>query len=77
MLAGILIIPGLATLWTAWDKFLLPAPPAPLPLIWSAKTRGRKLTGSIFGYASGTTQNIGPAYIRRWQKENAGQRVSR
>jgi Co/Zn/Cd efflux system component len=31
-LAGILLIPGLATLWTAWDKFLLPIPPAPLPL---------------------------------------------
>jgi Co/Zn/Cd efflux system component len=32
LLAGILLIPGLATLWTAWDKFLLPVPPAPLPL---------------------------------------------
>src|SRR5262245_27271805 len=32
VLAGILLIPGLATLWTAWDKFLLPTPPAPLPL---------------------------------------------
>jgi Co/Zn/Cd efflux system component len=31
-LAGILLIPGLATIWTAWDKFLLPVPPAPLPL---------------------------------------------
>jgi len=31
-LAGILFIPGLATLWTAWEKFLLPIPPAPLPL---------------------------------------------
>ena len=32
VLAGILLVPGLATLWTAWDKFLLPIPPAPLPL---------------------------------------------
>jgi Co/Zn/Cd efflux system component len=32
MLAGILLIPGFATLWSAWDKFLLPIPPAPLPL---------------------------------------------
>ena len=32
VLAGILLIPGLATLWTAWDKFVLPVPPAPLPL---------------------------------------------
>ncbi len=31
-LAGILLIPGLATLWTAWGKFLVPLPPAPLPL---------------------------------------------
>jgi Co/Zn/Cd efflux system component len=31
-LAGILFMPGLATLWTAWEKFLVPLPPAPLPL---------------------------------------------
>lgn len=31
-LAGILLIPGLATLWTAWVKFTAPTPPAPLPL---------------------------------------------
>jgi Co/Zn/Cd efflux system component len=31
-LAGILLIPGLATLWTAWGKFLSPLPPAPIPL---------------------------------------------
>ena len=27
-----MLITGLATLWTAWDKFLLPVPPAPIPL---------------------------------------------
>ena len=27
MLAGILLIPGLATLWMAWQKFSLPVPP--------------------------------------------------
>lgn len=32
VLAGILLIPGLATLWTAWQKFLAPLPPAPIPL---------------------------------------------
>jgi Co/Zn/Cd efflux system component len=32
VLAGILLVPGLATLWTAWDKFSLPVPPAPVPL---------------------------------------------
>jgi Co/Zn/Cd efflux system component len=31
-LAGILFIPGLATLWTAWEKFMVPLPPAFLPL---------------------------------------------
>lgn len=31
-LAGILLIPGLATLWTAWEKFMDPLPPAFLPL---------------------------------------------
>jgi Co/Zn/Cd efflux system component len=31
-LAGILLVPGLATLWTAWHKFLIPVPPAPVPL---------------------------------------------
>ena len=31
-LAGLLLVPGLATLWTAWDKFSVPVPPAPLPL---------------------------------------------
>jgi len=31
-LATILLVPGLATLWTAWRKFAAPAPPAPLPL---------------------------------------------
>ena len=32
VLAGILLVPGLATLWTAWHKFLAPIPPAPLAL---------------------------------------------
>jgi Co/Zn/Cd efflux system component len=32
VLAGILLIPGLATLWTAWEKFKMPVPPSPLPL---------------------------------------------
>jgi Co/Zn/Cd efflux system component len=31
-LAGILLVPGLATLWTAWEKFNHPVPPDPLPL---------------------------------------------
>ena len=32
ILAGILLVPGLATLWTAWQKFSMPMPPAPVPL---------------------------------------------
>ena len=31
-LAAILLAPGLATLWTAWEKFAMPVPPAPVPL---------------------------------------------
>ncbi|MFA6230762.1 MAG: cation transporter [Rhodanobacter sp.] len=31
-MAGILLIPALATLWAAWGKFHAPIPPAPIPL---------------------------------------------
>ena len=31
-LAIVLLVPGLATLWTAWDKFLDPVPPQPFAL---------------------------------------------
>ena len=31
-LAGILLVPGVATLWTAWEKVNLPVAPAPVPL---------------------------------------------
>jgi Co/Zn/Cd efflux system component len=32
VLAGILLVPGLATLWTAWDKVMTPVPPEPVLL---------------------------------------------
>ena len=32
VLAAILLAPGLATLWTAWEKFSVPVPPASVPL---------------------------------------------
>jgi Co/Zn/Cd efflux system component len=32
LLAGILLVPGLATLWTAWDKLVTLAVPDPVPL---------------------------------------------
>jgi Co/Zn/Cd efflux system component len=32
ILAGILLVPGFAALWTAWQKFSMPVPPAPMPL---------------------------------------------
>lgn len=32
LLAGILLVPGLATLWTAWRKFAVPIAPAAAPL---------------------------------------------
>ena len=31
-LAALLLVPGLATLWTAWEKFNMPVAPAPVPL---------------------------------------------
>ena len=31
-LSGVLLVPGVATLWTAWHKFTVPVPPSPLPL---------------------------------------------
>jgi Co/Zn/Cd efflux system component len=31
-LAVILLVPGLATIWTAWQKFMAPVAPEPLPL---------------------------------------------
>lgn len=31
-LAGILLVPAIATLWTAWDKLNVPVPPFPLSL---------------------------------------------
>lgn len=32
LLSAILLVPGLATIWTAWEKFNIPTPPAPMPL---------------------------------------------
>jgi len=32
VLAGIILVPGLATVWMAWQKFAASTPPAPLPL---------------------------------------------
>ena len=32
LLAGVLLVPGLATLWTAWEKFNVPVAPEPVPL---------------------------------------------
>lgn len=32
VLAGVLLLPALATLWTAWEKFMVPVAPAPMAL---------------------------------------------
>jgi Co/Zn/Cd efflux system component len=32
LLAAVLLVPGLATLWTAWEKLNVPVAPAPVPL---------------------------------------------
>jgi Co/Zn/Cd efflux system component len=36
LLAALLLVPGVLTLWTAWQKFLLPLPPQPLALSLAA-----------------------------------------
>lgn len=36
LLAGVLLVPALATLWTAWQKLHLPVPPSPVPLTLTA-----------------------------------------
>jgi Co/Zn/Cd efflux system component len=33
VLGGLLLVPGVATVWMAWDKFQQPVPPAELPLL--------------------------------------------
>jgi Co/Zn/Cd efflux system component len=35
-LAGILLVPGLATLWMAWEKFRMPMPPNPVALSFAS-----------------------------------------
>jgi len=32
VLAVVILVPGIATLWMAWEKFWLPLPPEPVPL---------------------------------------------
>ncbi|MGH8222769.1 MAG: cation transporter [Woeseiaceae bacterium] len=32
VLVGLLLVPGIATVWTAWQKFAVPIAPAPVPL---------------------------------------------
>jgi Co/Zn/Cd efflux system component len=40
LLAALLLVPGLATLWTAWGKFAQPAAPGPAPLPLSLAALG-------------------------------------
>lgn len=35
-LAALLLVPGLATIWTAWNKVMLPLPPMPAPMTLAA-----------------------------------------
>jgi Co/Zn/Cd efflux system component len=57
-LAGILLVPAVATLWTAWDKFNVPVPPEPVPLI---------LTG-----AGACAINFGCAYMLARYRTHGG-----
>src|SRR2546430_10076810 len=52
-LAGILLVPGLATLWTAWGKLVAPVPPAPLPL-------------SLTGLGRSEERRVGKECRSRW-----------
>ena len=36
VLAGVILVPAAATLWTAWQKFATPVPPQPVPLTLTA-----------------------------------------
>src|SRR5947207_9013588 len=48
LLAGVLLVPGLATLVTAWRQFNVPVPPAPVPLsIAGAGALAVNLTGAL------------------------------
>ena len=47
-LAGMLLVPGFATLWTAWDKFNVPVPPEPLPLSLAGARRSGDQSGLRF-----------------------------
>src|ERR1700730_14312355 len=58
VLAGILLVPAVATLWTAWDKFNVPVPPEPVPLI---------LTG-----AGACAINFGCAYMLARYRTHGG-----
>jgi Co/Zn/Cd efflux system component len=58
LLAGILMIPGLATLWAVWQKVSAPVPPAPLPL---------SLTG-----AGAFAVNLGCALLLARHRQQAG-----
>ena len=56
VLAGILLAPGMATLWMAWQKLMFPVPPAPLPL---------SLIGTGRSKPSNTARKTSPKQ-RRW-----------
>jgi len=60
-LAVILLIPGLATLWTAWQKLMLPLPPAPIPL--SLTGAGATFPAPIYQKWFGAYQSIGNVQI--------------
>jgi Co/Zn/Cd efflux system component len=57
-LAGILLVPGLATIWTAWAKFATPSVPAPIPL-------------SVTGFGA-LAVNLSCAYILARYRHHSG-----
>ena len=57
-LAGILLVPGIATIWTAWAKFAAPSVPASIPL-------------SITGFGA-LAVNLSCAYILARYRDHRG-----
>ena len=57
-LAGILLVPGIATIWTAWAKFAAPSVPAPIPL-------------SVTGFGA-LAVNLSCAYILARYRDHRG-----
>ena len=62
LLAALLLVPSAFTLWTAWQKFMLPLPPAPIPL--SATGAGALLVNFYCAYTLAPFRGRGGSLMR-------------